>query len=90
MTTFEDRWKIHTFDFTEHYEINTGKLLKLVRLSDAKIVDALQEGGRRENRAIQQLLDENRSKISSYVLKNKGNASDAETCLLYTSDAADD
>jgi len=57
-------------------------LLQILRISDSKIVEYLSEGGRRESRAIQQLLDQNRSKISSYVLKNSGNSSDAETVLV--------
>lgn len=57
-------------------------MLQILRISDSKIVEYLQEGGRKESRAIQQLLDQNRSKISSYVLKNSGNSSDAETVLV--------
>ncbi|MFK7784847.1 MAG: RNA polymerase sigma factor [Crocinitomicaceae bacterium] len=57
-------------------------MLQILRISDSKIVEYLQEGGRKESRAIQQLLDQNRSKISSYVLKNSGNSSDAETILV--------
>jgi RNA polymerase sigma factor (sigma-70 family) len=57
-------------------------VLQILRISDAKVVEYIQEGGRKETRAIQQLLDQNRSKISSYVLKNSGNSSDAETVLV--------
>ena len=57
-------------------------MLQILRISDSKIVEYLNEGGRKESRAIQQLLDQNRSKISSYVLKNSGNSSDAETILV--------
>lgn len=57
-------------------------MLQILRISDSKIVEYLQEGGRKESRAIQQLLDQNRSKISSYILKNSGNSSDAETILV--------
>lgn len=57
-------------------------MLQILRISDSKIVEYLSEGGRKETRAIQQLLDQNRSKISSYVVKNSGNSSDAETVLV--------
>lgn len=57
-------------------------MLQILRISDSKIVEYLKEGGRKESRAIQQLLDQNRSKISSYVLKNSGNSSDAKTVLV--------
>ena len=57
-------------------------MLQILRISDSKIVEYLNEGGRKESRAIQQLLDLNRSKISSYVLKNSGNSSDADTVLV--------
>ncbi len=57
-------------------------MLQILRISDAKIVEYLNEGGRKESRAIQQVLDLNRSKISSYVLNNSGNSSDAETVLV--------
>lgn len=57
-------------------------MLQILRISDAKIVEYLSEGGRKESRAIQQILDQNRSKISSYVVKNSGNSSDAETVLV--------
>lgn len=57
-------------------------MLQILRISDNKIVEYLQEGGRKESRAIQQLLDQNRSKISSYVIKNSGNSSDAEVILV--------
>ena len=57
-------------------------MLQILRISDSKIVEYLNKGGRNETRAIQQLLDQNRSKISSYVLKNSGNSTDAETVLV--------
>lgn len=57
-------------------------MLQILRISDSKIVEYLNEGGRKENRAIQQLLDQNRSKITAYVLNNSGNSSDAETILV--------
>lgn len=57
-------------------------MLQILRISDSKIVEYLSEGDRKETRAIQQLLDQNRSKISSYVVKNSGNSSDAETVLV--------
>ncbi len=57
-------------------------MLQILRISDSKIVEHLKEGGRKETRAIQQLLDLNRSKILSYVVKNSGNSSDAETILV--------
>jgi len=57
-------------------------VLKILRISDQKIIEYLHEGDRKESRAIQQLLDQNRSKISAYVLKNSGSSSDAETILV--------
>lgn len=51
-------------------------------MSDTKILSYIQEGGRKENDAIHQLLNENRGKITAYVLKNSGNQSDAETVLV--------
>ncbi|MCJ8289886.1 MAG: sigma-70 family RNA polymerase sigma factor [Crocinitomicaceae bacterium] len=57
-------------------------MLQILRISDAKIVEYLSEGGRKETRAIQQVLDLNRSKITSYVVSNSGNSSDAETILV--------
>lgn len=57
-------------------------MLQILRISDSKLVEYLNEGGRKETRAIQQLLDQNRSKVASYVLKNSGNSSDAETVLV--------
>lgn len=57
-------------------------MLQILRISDSKIIEYLKEGGRKESRAIQQLLDQNRSKITAFVLKNSGNPSDAETILV--------
>lgn len=57
-------------------------MLQILRISDSKLVEYLNEGGRKETRAIQQILDQNRSKIASYVLKNSGISSDAETILV--------
>lgn len=37
---------------------------------------------RKENKAIQYLLDDNRKKITAYVLKNSGNDSDAASVLV--------
>jgi RNA polymerase sigma-70 factor (ECF subfamily) len=57
-------------------------VLSIIKFSDAKIIDCLNQGGRKENQAIQQLLDDNRLKVKSYVLKNSGNSEDAETILI--------
>lgn len=57
-------------------------MLRITRLSDVKIVSLIHKGGRKENTAINQLLNENRSKIIAYILKNSGNESDAETVLV--------
>lgn len=57
-------------------------MLQILRISDSKLVEYLNEGGRKESRAIQQILDQNRSKVASYVLKNSGNSSDSETVLI--------
>lgn len=42
----------------------------------------LSSGERSENKAIQYLLDDNRDKVTSYVLKNSGDQSDASTVLV--------
>ncbi len=57
-------------------------MLKISSLSDGQIIDAIYSSNRKESRAIQHLLDENRRKINSYILKNGGNESDAETVLV--------
>ena len=57
-------------------------MLRIARMSDAKIIAAIHQGGRKENTAINQLLNENRGKITAYILKNSGNESEAETVLV--------
>jgi RNA polymerase sigma factor (sigma-70 family) len=57
-------------------------VLRIAHLSDRKIIDYICNGGKKESKAIQQLLDDNRGKIRAYVLKNQGNDSDAEMVLV--------
>lgn len=57
-------------------------MLRISHLSDQKIVELICKADGREGRAIQQILDDNRKKIKSYVLKNQGNDADAEMVLV--------
>lgn len=51
-------------------------------MSDTRIIACIHGGGRKENGAIQQLLNDNRTKIKSYIIKNSGSESDAEMILV--------
>ena len=51
-------------------------------MSDSEILVCIRQGGRKENKAIRQMLEVNRGKVKGYVLKNSGNSSDAETVLV--------
>jgi len=57
-------------------------VLKLNHLSDQQLIILLNKGGAKENRAIQFLLDDNRKKITTYILRNNGDKSDAASILV--------
>lgn len=57
-------------------------MLRITKISDSKIITYIREGGRKENLAIQALLNDNRTKIKALILKNKGNENDAESILI--------
>ncbi|MEM9023426.1 MAG: sigma-70 family RNA polymerase sigma factor [Bacteroidota bacterium] len=56
-------------------------MLKLLALSDERIVAFLQAGGAQEERAIRQILKKNGPVVKQFVLKNGGTMDDAEDIL---------
>jgi RNA polymerase sigma factor (sigma-70 family) len=61
---------------------NIQTVLKIRFISDVQIIKFICSGGKSENKAIQYILDKNRAKIMSYVLKNSGSQSDADSVLI--------
>jgi len=57
-------------------------VLKIKHFSDKRIIESLCKDERQAGKAIQHLLDENRTKVTSYVLKNNGDDHDASTVLV--------
>lgn len=57
-------------------------MLKVKHLSDQQLIEFLSKGGRYENKAIQYLLDDNKRKITSHVLKNNGDEQEASSILV--------
>lgn len=57
-------------------------MLRIKHISDQQLIDLLHKSGRQESKAIQYLLDDNRKKITTHILKNKGDEQDASSILV--------
>lgn len=55
---------------------------RILHYSDLQLIEFICTNNRKEGEAIQYILDKNRKKITSYILKNSGDDADADATLV--------